>query len=244
MGINQSEQPANPAQAADLPHQYARRQYAVLYPLLKELYPVPRCGLDFENPFQLLIATILSAQCTDVRVNLLTPALFARFPDAYAMAEADPVELEKLIYTAGFYHNKAKSILGASRMIVEDFGGQVPAKMADLLKLPGVARKTASVVLGNAFGINEGIAVDTHVTRLVARLGLSSNTTPEKIERDLMALAPRQEWTNLSHRLIWHGRLICEARRPRCEKCLLAPYCPSRVLPPEAPAPNPGTTSA
>jgi endonuclease III len=210
MAKNQPEQATSALpQPADLQHQYARQQYAIIYPLLKQLYPVPRCGLDFENPYQLLIATILSAQCTDVRVNLLTPALFARFPDAYAMAEADPAELEKLIYTAGFYHNKAKSILGASRMIVQDFGGRVPANMEDLLKLPGVARKTASVVLGNAFGINEGIAVDTHVTRLVARLGLSSDTVPEKIERDLMALAPRQEWTNLSHRLIWHGRLIC-----------------------------------
>lgn len=236
MAKNQPDQ--NPGDSLDtaFPNQYARQQYEVLYPLLKELYPVPRCGLDFENPFQLLVATILSAQCTDVRVNMLTPALFARFPDPYAMAEADPAELEKLIYTAGFYHNKAKSILGASRMIVQEYGGQVPAKMDALLKLPGVARKTASVVLGNAFGINEGIAVDTHVTRLVARLGLSTNTTPEKIERDLMALAPREEWTNLSHRLIWHGRLICEARRPRCEKCLLAPHCPARRISLEVPA--------
>jgi endonuclease-3 len=237
MAINEPNQNSNPAQAADLQHQYARRQYKVLYPLLRELYPVPRCGLDFETPFQLLIATILSAQCTDVRVNMITPALFARFSDAYAMAEADLVELEKLIYTAGFYHNKAKSILGASRMIVEKYGGQVPANMEALLKLPGVARKTASVVLGNAFGINDGIAVDTHVTRLVARLGLSTNTTPEKIERDLMVLAPREEWTDLSHRLIWHGRLICEARRPRCEKCLLAVHCPSRIIPLETPDP-------
>lgn len=221
---------------SDEPSEYARRQYEVLYPLLKQLYPVPRCGLDFENPFQLLVATVLSAQCTDVRVNMLTPALFARFPDPYTMAEAAPAELEKLIYTAGFYHNKAKSILGASKMIVEKYGGKVPSNMEDLLKLPGVARKTASVVLGNAFNINEGIAVDTHVTRLVARLGLSPNTTPEKIERDLMALAPREEWTNLSHRIIWHGRLVCEARRPRCEKCLLASHCPSRIIPVETPA--------
>ncbi len=228
---NQPAKKPDSSQASDLSNQYACRQYEVLYPLLKKLYPVPRCGLNFENPFQLLVATILSAQCTDVRVNILTPALFARFPNPYAMAEADPAELEKLIYTAGFYHNKAKSILGASKMLVQDYGGQVPAKMDALLKLPGVARKTASVVLGNAFNINEGIAVDTHVMRLVARLGLSSNTTPEKIERDLMVLAPQEEWTNLSHRLIWHGRLICEARRPRCEKCLLAPHCPSRIVP-------------
>jgi endonuclease-3 len=209
----------------------ARHQFEIIYPLLKQLYPTPRCGLDFENPFQLLIATILSAQCTDVRVNMVTPALFKGFPDPAAMAEANPAELEKLIYTCGFYHNKAKSILGASKKIVEDYGGQVPQTMEELLKLPGVARKTGSVVLGNAFGINAGIAVDTHVTRLVARLALSSNTDPVKIERDLMALAPREEWTNLSHRLIWHGRLVCEARRPRCEECLLAPHCPSRIIP-------------
>ena len=208
----------------------AVRQYELLYPLLTELYPTPRCGLDFKTPFELLIATILSAQCTDVRVNKITPALFTRYPDAYAMSQAPIEELEKLIFTAGFYHNKARSILGASSMIVERYGGQVPSTMPELLQLPGVARKTASVVLGNAFGKNEGIAVDTHVTRLVARLGLSSNTTPEKIERDLMVLAPREEWTNLSHRLIWHGRTTCEARKPRCNDCLLAVYCPSRYL--------------
>ncbi len=205
-------------------------QYQRLYPLLTELYPSPQCGLNFKNPFELLIATILSAQCTDVRVNMVTPALFARFPDPATMAEAPIEELEKLIYTTGFYHNKAKSLLGASRRLVEQHAGQVPATMPELLKLPGVARKTASVVLGNAFGLNEGIAVDTHVTRLVGRLGLSSSTTPEKIEQDLMQLAPRQEWTNLSHRLIWHGRTTCEARKPRCGACRLAPFCPSSPL--------------
>ncbi|HEX2913980.1 MAG TPA: endonuclease III [Chloroflexia bacterium] len=210
----------------------AQRQFEVLYPLLQALYPVPRCGLNFENPFQLLVATILSAQCTDERVNKITPDLFERFPDAYAMSEADPVELEKLIYTAGFYHNKAKSILGASKMIVEKYGGHVPDNMPDLLKLPGVARKTASVVLGNAYGKNEGIAVDTHVTRLVGRLGLSSATTPEKIEQDLMELTPREEWTDVSHRLIWHGRLVCEARNPKCAICKLAPHCPSNRFKP------------
>lgn len=224
---NSSEIPVVPANTTQ---EYHASQYQRIYPRLSELYPQPRCGLDFETPFQLLIATILSAQCTDVRVNGVTPALFARFPDAFAMAEAEPSELEKLIYTTGFYHNKARSILGASKILVEQYNGQVPASMPDLLKLPGVARKTASVVLGNAFGLNEGIAVDTHVTRLVARLGLSSNTTPERIERDLMQLALREEWTNLSHRLIWHGRLVCEARKPRCSSCLLAPNCPSNNL--------------
>ena len=206
------------------------QQYARLYPLLVELYPVPRCGLDFKTPFELLVATILSAQCTDVRVNALTPALFARYPDAPAMAEAEQAALEKLIYTAGFYHNKARSILGASRLIVEQYAGRVPDSMDELLKLPGVARKTANVVLGNAFGKNEGIAVDTHVTRLVARMGLSLNTAPEKIERDLMVLAPRSEWTNFSHRLIWHGRTICEAPRPKCEICPLALACPTSPI--------------
>jgi endonuclease III len=205
-------------------------QFAVLYPLLVELYPEPKCGLTFTNAFQLLVATILSAQCTDERVNMVTPGLFARYPDAFAMAEADPAKLEKLIYSTGFYRNKAKSILGASRQIVENYNGIVPQTMPELLKLPGVARKTASVVLGNAYGINEGIAVDTHVTRLSGRLGLSTNTTPEKIEQDLMKLTPREEWTNVSHRIIWHGRLVCEARKPKCHACKLAQYCPSYDL--------------
>jgi endonuclease-3 len=207
-----------------------KAQFERVYPRLVELYPEPRCGLNFENAFQLLIATILSAQCTDERVNMVTPALFARYPDATAMAGADPAELEKLIYSTGFYRNKARNILGACKLMVEKYGGQVPDSMEELLKLPGVARKTASVVLGNAFNKNEGIAVDTHVTRLVARLGLSANTEPVKIERDLMALAPREEWTDLSHRLIWHGRLVCDARKPRCHICTLAEICPSRNL--------------
>lgn len=204
-----------------------RTQYEKIYPLLIELYPTPQCGLRFETPFQLLVATILSAQCTDERVNLVTPALFTRCPDPTTMAEIDVQELEKFIYSTGFYHNKARNILAASRQIVENHNAEVPATMPDLLKLPGVARKTASVVLGNAFSLNEGIAVDTHVTRLAGRLGLSRQTTPEKIERDLMEIAPRPEWTDLSHRLIWHGRLVCFARNPACERCLLAPFCPS-----------------
>ncbi len=203
-------------------------QLARIYPILQELYPEPRCGLTFHNPFELLVATILSAQCTDERVNMVTPALFARYPDAYTVAEADLTELERLIYSTGFYHNKARNIMEAGTKIVAEYGGKVPESMPELLTLPGVARKTASVVLGNAFGKNEGIAVDTHVTRLSGRLGLSENTTAEKIERDLMALVPRQEWTLVSHRLIWHGRLVCEARKPRCNICALAEYCPSR----------------
>ena len=220
----------DPADPSGQPISIPAQQYARLYPLLVELYPAPRCGLDFKTPFELLIATILSAQCTDVQVNKITPALFSRYPDADAMAQANPDELEKLIYTTGFYHNKARSILGAARLIVERHAGLVPDTMPELLKLPGVARKTASVVLGNAFGKNEGIAVDTHVTRLVGRLELSTSTTPEKIERDLMTLAPREEWTNLSHRLIWHGRTTCLARRPKCEVCRLAPACPTSPI--------------
>lgn len=203
------------------------KQYTLIYPRLVELYPEPKCGLSFTTPFQLLVATVLSAQCTDERVNLVTPALFAKYPDAFAMADADLVELQKLIYSTGFYRNKARNILGTSKLIVVKHNGKVPDNMPALLELPGVARKTASVVLGNAYNKNEGIAVDTHVTRLSGRLGLSFNTTPEKIEQDLMRLAPRLEWTNLSHRLIWHGRLVCEARKPHCLDCKLADICPS-----------------
>jgi endonuclease III len=219
-----------PAQITAINHVDPVAQFNTIYPLLVELYPEPQCGLTFQNAFQLLVATILSAQCTDERVNMVTPALFARYPDAFAMAEANPAELEKLIYSTGFYRNKAKSILGASRLLVENYNGVVPKTMPELLKLPGVARKTASVVLGNAYSINDGIAVDTHVTRLSGRLGFSINTTPEKIEQDLMKLAVREEWTNVSHRIIWHGRLVCEARKPKCHQCKLAQHCPSYSL--------------
>jgi len=204
-----------------------KTQYAKIYPLLVELYPTPRCGLDFQSPFQLLVATILSAQCTDERVNIVTPLLFGRFPDAVAMAAADITDIEKLIYSTGFYHNKAKNILATSQRLVAEYDGEVPHTMPELLQLAGVARKTASVVLGNAFGLNEGVAVDTHVTRLAGRLALSKQVTAEKIERDLLLIVPREEWTNVSHRLIWHGRKVCMARNPACIRCLLAPDCPS-----------------
>jgi len=175
-----------------------------------------------------LIATILSAQCTDERVNMVTPALFKRFPTARAMAAADPAELEELIRSTGFYRNKTKSILGASVRLTEVFGGKVPQTMEALLTLPGVARKTANVVLGSAFGMNEGVVVDTHVQRLSQRMGLSKEHDPAKVERDLMALFPREEWTDLSHRLILHGRQVCNARLPRCGACVLGPdACPS-----------------
>ncbi len=195
---------------------------------LKDAYPGATCALIHQNPFQLLVATILSAQCTDERVNMTTPALFRRFPTPEAMAAADPGELEELIRSTGFYRNKAKSILGASARLAGEYGGRVPETMEELLTLPGVARKTANVVLGTAFGRNEGVVVDTHVQRLSQRMGLTREQDPQKIERDLMALFPREEWTDLSHRLIMHGRLICNARTPRCSQCVMGPdVCPS-----------------
>ncbi len=216
-----------------------RRRTAIPLPVLLErlerAWPDAHCELTHRNPFELLIATILSAQCTDVRVNLTTPALFTRFPTPAAMAKARPAELESLIRSTGFYRNKAKSILGASKRIVEAYGGNVPDSMDDLLTLPGVARKTASVVLGNAFGKNEGIAVDTHVTRLTQRWGLTRESDPTKIERELMAALPREQWTAFSHRTIFHGRRTCAARNPRCGDCLLADLCPS-AEPASAPA--------
>ena len=171
--------------------------------------------------------TVLSAQCTDARVNLVTPALFARFPDAPALAEADPRELEKIIQSTGFFRNKAKNMLGAARVLMDDFDGQVPRTMEALLTLPGVARKTANVVLGTAFGLNEGFVVDTHIGRLSQRLGFTREINPVKIERVLMDKLPREKWTQLGHQLIWHGRRICHARKPECGACPLQPHCPS-----------------
>jgi endonuclease-3 len=194
---------------------------------LQQLYPDAHCELAFADPFQLLVATILSAQCTDKRVNLVTPELFRRFPDAKTMAVADGAELEAIIKSTGFYRNKTKNILGAARVLMKDFGGVVPRTMEELLTLPGVARKTANVILGSAFGLNEGIAVDTHVTRLSQRLGLSAETDPIKIERDLTAQLPRERWTELGHQIIWHGRRVCHARAPECDRCPLGPSCPS-----------------
>ncbi|BAZ12736.1 endonuclease III [Calothrix sp. NIES-4071] len=194
---------------------------------LNRLYPDATCSLNYSTPVQLLVATILSAQCTDERVNKVTPALFARFPDAQSMAGADLAEIEDLVRTTGFFRNKAKNIQGACRMIVNDFNSQVPARMDDLLKLPGVARKTANVVLAHAFGINAGVTVDTHVSRLSHRLGFTQHEDPIRIERDLMKLLPQQDWENWSIRLIYHGRAVCKARKPACEVCELAPLCPT-----------------
>ena len=194
---------------------------------LQYLYPEARCSLTYDTPVQLLVATILSAQCTDQRVNKVTPDLFRRYPDAPALAGADRDELEGLIRSTGFYRNKAKHIQGACEKIVRDFKGQVPQQMDLLLTLPGVARKTANVVLANAFGINAGVTVDTHVKRLSARLGLTQNRDPVKVERDLMALLPQTDWENWSIHLIYHGRAVCMARNPACGHCQLADLCPS-----------------
>ncbi len=197
---------------------------------LKRLYPDATCTLNYETPVQLLVATILSAQCTDERVNKVTPALFKRFPDAFSLATADLEELEELVRSTGFYRNKAKNIKGACSMIEEKFGGKVPQRMEQLLELPGVARKTANVVLANAFGMNMGVTVDTHVKRLSQRLGLTEQTDPVRIERDLMLLLPQPDWENWSIRLIYHGRAVCTARNPTCYDCKLSDLCPSAQL--------------
>ncbi|MSP60171.1 MAG: endonuclease III [Myxococcales bacterium] len=194
---------------------------------LQALYPEAHCELVFASPFQLLVATILSAQSTDKMVNAITPGLFTRFPDAAALAAADPAEVERLVARTGFFRQKAKNIVGSARLITTVHGGEVPRTMEALCTLPGVARKTANVVLGSAYGMNEGIAVDTHVTRLAGRLGLSRHTDPVKIERDLVGLFPRERWTQLGHQIIWHGRRVCQARKPACQSCTLAPHCPA-----------------
>lgn len=192
---------------------------------LAQLYPDAHCALHYETPLQLLVATILSAQCTDVRVNLITPALFKRYPDAKAFASAKSHELEEMIRTTGFFRNKAKNIIACCKKLVEEFGGEVPATMAELVPLHGIGRKTANVILGDAFGV-PGITVDTHVKRLSRRLGLTTKTDPDKIERDLMALLPKKQWTPFSHRMIFHGRQVCHARKPKCHECLLEKICP------------------
>lgn len=193
--------------------------------LLAKLYPDAHCALQYDNPLQLLIATILSAQCTDVRVNMVTPALFARYRTAADFGSADVGELEKAIQSTGFFRNKARNIKACCREIVDKHGGEVPNTMAALHALPGVGRKTANVVLGNAFDV-PGITVDTHLTRLSRRMGLTKHTDPVKIERDLMELIPEKDWTMFSHRMIFHGRRVCFARKPNCAGCILAEVCP------------------
>ena len=194
---------------------------------LRAAYPDAHCALDYETPLQLLVAVILSAQCTDERVNLTTPALFARYATAEALAAADPSELEAIVRPTGFYRNKARHIRETAQRLLAEYGGDVPAEMDALLTLPGVARKTANVVRGEIYGLADGVTVDTHVKRLSARLGLTAETDPVKVERDLMAIIPRESWIEIAHLLIWHGRRVCNARKPDCPACPLNDICPS-----------------
>jgi endonuclease-3 len=201
-----------------------------IFQRLHQAYPDARCALDHADPYQLLVATILSAQCTDARVNMVTPAFFGRYPTPEALARADPGEVEDLIRSTGFFRNKTRSLIGMAQALVAEHRGEVPRSMEELRALPGVGRKTANVILGNAYGINEGITVDTHVTRLSRLLGLTRHDDPVPIEQDLMRLFPRESWALLSHLLISHGRQVCIARRPRCTDCVVADLCPSAAV--------------
>jgi endonuclease-3 len=204
-----------------------RRVVAILTKL-DEAYPDANCELKHENAFQLLISTILSAQCTDVRVNQVAETLYKKYPDAKAFAYATPSELEMEIRPTGFFRNKTKSVMGASKAIIEKFGGQVPRTMEEILTLPGVARKTGNVVLGTAYGIASGIVVDTHVQRISNRLDLTRNEDPKKIEQDLMQIIPQEKWIQFSHQIIWHGRRVCQARKPKCVECNMESLCYSK----------------
>jgi endonuclease III len=201
-----------------------------IFQRLHQAYPDARCALDHASPYQLLVATILSAQCTDARVNMVTPAFFARYPAPEHLARADRAEVEELIRSTGFFRNKARNLVGMAQALVAEHRGEVPRTMRELNVLPGVGRKTANVILGNAYGINEGITVDTHVTRLSRLLGLTRHDDPTGIEQDLMLLFPQEDWALLSHLLIFHGRQICVARRPRCSDCVIADLCPSAAV--------------
>ena len=198
-----------------------------VFDLLASEYPDAHCELTFADPFQLAVATILSAQTTDVRVNMVTPVLFARYPDAESLANAQQTDVEEIVHTTGFFRNKAKNIIGFARGVMAEHDGEVPKTIAELHALPGVGRKTANVVLGNAFGIDEGVVVDTHIKRLSTLLRLTKEKTPEKIEIDLMGVFPSERWTLLAHLFIWHGRRTCDAKKPRCEACVIAHFCPS-----------------
>ena len=225
--------PASPRRKA-APRRIAKSAlgaYALeVFSRLRRAFADAHTELDFETPLQLLMATILSAQCTDKRVNMVTPLLFRTFPTAAALADADPEKLEEMIKSTGFFRNKTKSLIGLGKALVERHNGEVPDSMEELVKLPGVGRKTANVILGNAFGKNEGVVVDTHVGRLSNRLGLSKETDPVKIEQDLMPLFPREDWALLAHVLIFHGRRVCVARAPKCEICVLNDICPSSTV--------------
>jgi endonuclease III len=223
-----AKSPAEAAKVARTGRGTHPKRVAAILARLDEAYPVATCELKHENAFQLLISTILSAQCTDVRVNQVTETLYKKYPDAEAFAHANPRELEQEIRPTGFFRNKTKSIIGASKGIMENFGGQVPRTMEEILTLPGVARKTANVVLGTAYGIASGIVVDTHVIRLSGRLDLTKHEDPKKIEEDLMRVIPKEKWITFSHQLIWHGRRVCVARKPRCIDCNLESLCYSK----------------
>jgi endonuclease III len=214
----------NPAPRGDL----APDRIAAILKALDEAYPNVECALTHRSPWELLVATILSAQCTDVRVNIVTPGLFRRFPTPEAMSKATLPQLEALIRTTGFYHNKAKSIKGAAQKIVSEFNGQVPQTLAELITIPGAARKTANVVLGVSFKKAEGIVVDTHVFRISHRLGLAKGDTPQKVEQELMRIIPKNRWIDFSHQIIHHGRQVCEARKPKCDRCNLEQLCHSK----------------
>ncbi len=203
---------------------------ARIYDTLAATYPDAHCALQHQSAYQLAVATILSAQCTDERVNMVTPELFARYPTPEALAGARLEELEEIIRSTGFFRNKARNLVGMAEGVVERHGGELPRSIDELVALPGIGRKTANVILGNAFGINEGVVVDTHVKRLTTLMKLTSEKTPEKIEQDLMRLFPMERWTMLSHLLIFHGRQVCIARRPRCGECPVAPDCPSSLV--------------
>jgi len=209
----------------------ASRRIGPVIRLLRRHYPQARTALEYRSPLEILVATILAAQCTDERVNRITPGLFRKYPSAEALAGADRAELETDIRSAGFFRNKAKSIVGAAKRIVEAYGGAVPDSMAELLTLPGVARKTANIVLSAGYGKAEGIAVDTHAGRLARRLGLSRHDDPVKVERDLMALVPREDWLDFNFLLVEHGRALCQARKPKCPECFLRKLCPSAETP-------------
>ena len=219
--------PKSPRKKAARQWQSAAVRAPEIFRRLSAEYPDAHCALDHHGPYELLAATILSAQCTDKRVNMVTPALFTKYPDVGALAVANPAELEGMIKSTGFFRNKTKSLLGMAAAVTERHRGQVPNSMAALVALPGVGRKTANVVLGNAFGQNEGVVVDTHVTRLSRRLALTGQSDPVKIEQDLMAIFPRPQWSLLAHLFISHGRTVCDARRPQCDRCTVQMLCPS-----------------
>lgn len=210
-----------------------RQRALALHERLAEAIPSPVCELDFRSPFELLVATILSAQSTDKMVNKVTPALFERYPSPEALADASQEEVEDLVRRTGFFRNKAKAIRESSRILCERFGGEVPSTMEELVTLPGVARKTANVVLGNAFGIGAGIAIDTHAGRVARRLGLTEEENPDKVEKTLCTFYPQEDWTNIGHRFVLHGRYVCLAKSPKCAACPLNELCPSARVPPE-----------